>query len=463
MENQQEIQLVNYELEEQIIGYLLAHGQDYDLTSILIASDFSDDFFKDCYTSMIETILDNKIVDAITILEKLKTKSYDKSCLTKINQLVESCTLERDKVESYSKTLKELSKKRKSMAIMQEVLKPEEMMSKSSTEIIEKVSNELVKIGAEDEEHIYDATACMKVFSDNMTKIKNLKDEGLIGVSTGFGMLDWATGGLEEGEEMVVAARPGIGKTSFALSMMLDMINNDKSVAYFTMEMSALQLTNKLVSIKGNIPFYKFASGYKPTTEEDEKVNKVKEQLGKKKFFIVDEPGLSTSRLRGHIRKLEKANGKKLDCLFIDYLQLMNEKGMENNLVSMTTFISKMIKTTARYFETPIVLLSQFSRAVEQERPQIPRASHLRESGSIEQDADMIIALYREDRDPTVATDKRKKPINNVEVLWLKHRNGPMKNFDLMFDDTTTGVVDPKKQPKVEDNDKPKKQMFNFD
>ncbi len=250
------------------------------------------------------------------------------------------------------------------------------------------------------------------------------------GVPTGFTALDNLLGGLQRSDLIIVAARPSVGKTALALNMAeYASVHEKKTVAIFSLEMSKEQLIDRLLCSQAGLDSWKLRTG---NLDEDDfsRLNYGMGVLSEAPIFIDDSPLATVTEIRAKARRLQMEHG--LDMIVIDYLQLMegskNSYNNEANRVQEISQISRGLKGLARELNVPVVALSQLSRAVEQRHPKIPQLSDLRESGSIEQDADVVMFLYREDY-----YDKDTEKKNIADILIRKHRNGPVGDISLFF------------------------------
>lgn len=255
-------------------------------------------------------------------------------------------------------------------------------------------------------------------------------DGGLRGISTGFRALDDKLSGLQKSDLIILAARPSMGKTSLALDIARNVaVANGIPVGIFSLEMSAQQLIDRMLATEAHVDSWKLRTG-KLTNEED--FDRIRDALGtlsKAPVFIDDTPGTNILTMRAMARRLKSE--KKLGLIIVDYLQLMTPTQSKNNdnVVQQITEISRSLKGLARELDVPVLALSQLSRAVES-RGGSPRLSDLRDSGSIEQDADIVMFIHREDK-----YDEQSEKKNIAEILVEKHRNGPVGKVDLYFDE----------------------------
>lgn len=253
------------------------------------------------------------------------------------------------------------------------------------------------------------------------------KQDGFFGIPTGFVDLDRLLGGMQPSDLLIVAGRPGMGKTSLLLSTIRCAAQkHQKRVALFSLEMAAEQMAQRLVSQQTGIDTQRMRTG-KLKDEEWPLFTQAVEAIGETHLFMDDTPAITPSQLRAKCRRLHAEYG--LDLVVIDYLQLMSGGGRFENRTQEISHISRQLKVLARELNVPVLAAAQLSRAVEQRADKRPMLSDLRESGSIEQDADVVLFLYRsEDKDLS----------NQVEVEVAKHRNGPTGQIKLMFTPSAT-------------------------
>lgn len=264
---------------------------------------------------------------------------------------------------------------------------------------------------------------------ERLDKLHNSK-EGLRGVSTGFTELDTKLSGFQNSDLIILAARPSMGKTSLALDMArMAAVHNNTPVGIFSLEMSAQQLVDRMLAAQSNVDAWKLRTGRLNREDEFGAIRQSLDRLSKAPIYIDDQPGNNILKMRSIARRLKSEKG--LGLLVVDYLQLMvpvNSRGSDN-VVQQVTEISRSLKNLARELDIPVLALSQLSRAVEQ-RGGRPRLSDLRDSGSIEQDADVVMFIHREDK----YKDESERT-NIAEILIEKHRNGETGKVELFFND----------------------------
>ena len=260
---------------------------------------------------------------------------------------------------------------------------------------------------------------------DNIEKLANRQGD-ITGIPTGFTELDRMTAGFQRNDLIIVAARPSVGKTAFALNIAQNVATKtDEVVAIFSLEMGAEQLVMRMLSSEGNINAQNLRTG--DLSDEDwKKLTMAMGSLSNAQIYIDDTPGIRIAEMRAKCRRLKQERG--LGMILIDYLQLIQGDGKADNRQQEVAKISRSLKALARELEVPVIALSQLSRSVEQRQDKRPMMSDIRESGSIEQDADIVAFLYRDDY-----YDKETENKNIIEIIIAKQRNGPVGTVQLAF------------------------------
>ncbi|WP_424767768.1 replicative DNA helicase [Paenibacillus sp. sgz302251] len=250
---------------------------------------------------------------------------------------------------------------------------------------------------------------------------------GTTGIPSGFTDLDRMTAGFQRSDLIIVAARPSVGKTAFALNIAQNVgVRARETVAIFSLEMSAAQLVQRMVCAEGNVDAQRMRTGHLEG-DDWEKLTMAIGALSESEVYIDDTPGITVAEIRSKCRRLKKERG--LGMILIDYLQLISGRGKAGeNRQQEVSEISRTLKHIARELEVPVIALSQLSRGVEQRQDKRPMMSDLRESGSIEQDADIVAFLYRDDY-----YDKESEKKNIIEIIIAKQRNGPVGTVELAF------------------------------
>jgi replicative DNA helicase len=287
-----------------------------------------------------------------------------------------------------------------------------------------------------------------ELLSDYMEKLDQLHERRgtIVGVPTGFTDLDRLTGGLQRSDLIILAARPAVGKTSLSLSLAHNVaLKYQHSVAIFSLEMSKEQLVQRFLSMEAGIDQHRLRTGW-IEDDEWERIMYAMSQLSQANIWIDDTPGISTVEMRSKARRLLAEHG--IDLIIVDYLQLMQSEigGRRNeNRVQEVSEISRNLKGLARELNIPVLALAQLSRTVESRQSKVPQLSDLRESGSIEQDADIVMFIYRDD---VYNPDSERK--NIADIIVAKHRNGPVGEVSLYFQASQTRFHDLEVSPPAE-------------
>ncbi|WP_374019039.1 replicative DNA helicase [Paenibacillus thiaminolyticus] len=252
------------------------------------------------------------------------------------------------------------------------------------------------------------------------------EDRGITGLPSGFDDLDRMTAGFQRSDLIIVAARPSVGKTAFALNIAQNVgVRAKETVAIFSLEMSRKQLVQRMMCAESRVNASRMRTGYFEDGDWEKLTNAIA-QLAEANVYIDDTPGLNVYEIRARCRRLKKEQG--LGMIIIDYMQLIAGRGRGENRQQEVSEISRMLKQLARELDVPVIALSQLSRGVEQRQDKRPMMSDLRESGSIEQDADIVAFLYRDDY-----YDKESEKKNIIEIIIAKQRNGPVGTVELVF------------------------------
>ena len=278
-------------------------------------------------------------------------------------------------------------------------------------------------------------TSLSYVLDDAFERLDRLHKSGteLRGIPTGFADLDNKIAGLQKSDLIILAARPSMGKTAFALDIARNSaVRHGKTIGIFSLEMSAQQLVDRMLASEAQVDAWRLRTG-KLRDDEFDRIGGAMSSLAQAKIFIDDQPANNILKMRSVARRLKSEHG--LDLIIVDYLQLMvpstRNRGNNDSMVQQVTEISRSLKQLAREIDVPVIALSQLSRAIEQRRGK-PQLSDLRDSGSIEQDADLVAFLHNEDRYNNGPGGERS---NIVELIIAKHRNGPTGSIELFFDD----------------------------
>ena len=435
------------ELEEAVLGALMLEKDAYSIVSEILKPEcFYEKAHEKIYAAIVDLALSQRPVDMLTVTEQLKKRGEleDVGGPFYISQLT-SKVASSAHIEYHARIIaqKYLARELISFTAMiqgkafDETLDVEDLMQEAEGKLFE-ISQRNVK---------KDVTQINPVIKDAMEMLQKaaLQKEGLSGLRTGFEGLDKMTSGWQNSDLIIIAARPAMGKTAFVLSMAKNMaVNFNTPVALFSLEMSNVQLVNRLIVNVCEIPGEKIKSGRLESYEWEQLDFKIKE-LYDAPIFVDDTPSLSVFELRTKARRLVREHGVKI--IIIDYLQLMNASGMAfGSRQEEVSTISRSLKGLAKELNIPIVALSQLNRGVESregidgKRPQL---SDLRESGAIEQDADMVCFIHRPEYYKIYQDDRGNDLRGMAEIVIAKHRNGAVGEVLLRFKGEFTRFSNP--------------------
>jgi replicative DNA helicase len=416
------------EAEQSVIGSMIM-----DKEAIVVASELitGEDFYNRQYGILFETMVElhdsDSPVDLVTLQNKLKEKDVppEVSSLEFVRDLITAVPTSAN-IKYYANIVAEKSTLRKLIRLNEEIANTC-YAGKESLEFIledtEKRVFQLVQKRTTD-----NFVPVRQIVMNAMDKIEiAAKNKGSVtGIPTGFIDLDYRTAGMQPSDLILVAARPSMGKTAFELNLAQYMaFKKDLTVALFSLEMSKEQLVNRMFSLESNVDAQKLRTG-QLNDQEWERLIESAGTIGKSKLIIDDTPGISIAELRSKCRKYKLEYD--LSIIMIDYLQLMSGSGRNESRQQEISDISRSLKALARELNVPVIALSQLSRAVEQRPDHRPMLSDLRESGAIEQDADVVMFLYRDDY---YNHDTDKKGIS--EIIIAKQRNGPIGTVELAW------------------------------
>lgn len=431
------------EAEQSVIGSMILDQEAITIASEII---FPEDFYNKQYgvlfSAMVELHDEGKPVDIVTLQDRLKEKDVppEVSSLEFIRDIITAVPTSAN-VRYYARIVSEKSTLRKLIRLVGEI-ENNCYAGKESLEVIledtEKQVFDLVQ-----RRNTGDNVPIRKIVMNALQRIEaaSMNDGNITGIATGFFDLDVMTSGMQPADLVLIAARPSMGKTAFVLNIAQHAaFKLKRPVAIFSLEMSKEQLVNRLFSLESSVDAQHLRNGQLDETEW-EKLIESAGVIGKSKLIIDDTPGISIQELRSKCRKFKLEHG--LDMIIIDYLQLMSGGGRSESRQQEISEISRSLKALAREMNVPVLALSQLSRAVEQRPDHRPMMSDLRESGAIEQDADVVMFIYRDDyynkdtEKPGVAEiiigKQRNGPVGTVELAWMakytRFANLAKKNF----------------------------------
>ncbi len=442
------------EAEQTVLGALLMDPEAMiKVSEMLRPEDFYDPTYRTIFSAIFDLYHEHQPIDIITVSTKLtdNKKIQDIGGSAFIAELAANVPTAAH-VYKYGQIVKTKAVHRRIIQAGDQIKAFGFDVEREVPEILEQVEKTVFNISSsflkEKFIHIRDV---LDSRYEKFAEMHEAKDDDYVkGVPTGFKTLDFKLSGFQPSDLIVIAARPSMGKTALALNIAQNAaIRFGKSVGIFSLEMSKEQLVDRLFASMLGVDSWKLQKG-KLDDSDFQNMGPIMDELSKANIFIDDSVGSSIPELRAKARRLQMEHG--LDMIIIDYLQLMStgNAGYVGNRVQEITEISRSLKALGRELKVPIVALSQLSRAVESRPGNIPQLSDLRESGSIEQDADIVLMMYREDY-----YDEDSDRPGVTDIYIRKHRNGPIGRIELMFkkeqirfyDIDKTHVVTPSKTP----------------
>ncbi|WP_102693445.1 replicative DNA helicase [Rummeliibacillus pycnus] len=419
----------NQEAEQSVIGAIFLEPQALITASeILIPEDFYRSAHQKIFSTMLRLSDQGKAIDIVTVTEELSTHNEleDVGGISYITEIANAVPTAAN-VGYYAQIVSEKAVLRRLIRVATKIVEDgytredevDALLSEAERRVME-VAN---RKNAGDFKHVKDVL--VETYA-NVEHLQNRKGD-ITGIPTGFRDLDRLTAGFQRGDLIIVAARPSVGKTAFALNVAQAVgTQTTENVAIFSLEMGAEQLVMRMLCAEGNIDAQVLRTGAL-NSEDWRKLTMATGTLSRAGIYIDDSAGVRVSEIRAKCRRLKQEHG--LGMILIDYLQLIQGSGLAGqNRQQEVSEISRSLKALARELEVPVIALSQLSRGVEQRQDKRPMMSDLRESGSIEQDADIVAFLYREDY-----YDKETEDANTIEIIVAKQRNGPTDTVKLAF------------------------------
>lgn len=448
-----EEKLYNLSFERAVLSSIIFEPSQFeDLEGILGTDDFYLPAHQDIYGAIVSLARRDEPIDEEFIRKELNAKKrFDESVMLDIlsaNPISNTA--------AYIKEIKDKALKRHLLTLTTEIKRVTLEEELPSSDVIDMVEKKLYEITQDSQTS--DFKDAERVTLDTMAYIEEMKARGnsvLVGVDTGFADLNKMTTGFGKGDLVIIAARPAMGKTSFALNMVQNLLSKGKGVAFFSLEMPAEQLMLRLLSIETSVPLQKLRVG-DMNDEEWNRLGNAVERMQSSKLFVDDQGSVNINQLRSRLRKL-KGKHPEIEMAVVDYLQIMNGTGTRDRHLEVSE-MSRGLKMLARELEMPIVALSQLNRGLESRNDKRPMLSDIRESGSIEQDADIILFVYRDDvylykeekeREKAAKSEGKEftptyveKEEEEAEIIIGKQRNGPTGHVKLLFQKRLTRFID---------------------
>ena len=422
----------NLDAEASLLGAILI---DVDaivrIADKIGSNDFYDERHQRIYEAMQKLYEKHSPIDVLTLSNQLKDNGLldtvgGAAYLTELTNYVPTAA----HAENYADIVSQKAIRRRLIKASQDITGLGFDESKAVQELIEEAETQLFQVS---QQHVkQDISSIEDILAESFERLDDLhKDKGKIrGVPTGFKDLDNILAGLQRSDLIILAARPSMGKTALSLNLAHSVATKaNQPVLVFSLEMSKEQLVDRMLSMESGVDAWNIRTG-NLSDADFEKIGQAMGTLSEAPIYIDDSPGITVSEMRTKARR--EQHQRQLGLIVVDYLQLMSggsRFGGDGNRVQEISEISRGLKAVARELNVPVIALSQLSRSVESRSPQIPQLADLRESGSIEQDADVVAFIYREDYyNPD--TDRK----NITDIFIKKHRNGPTGNIELYFD-----------------------------
>jgi replicative DNA helicase len=422
----------NSEAEASLLGAMLIDSDAVvKIADLVQPLDFYEVRHQRIYQAILQLYEHHEAIDVLTLTDRLKNNGQlegvgGAAYLTELTNFVPTAA----HVEQYADIVSQKALRRRLIAASRDITGLGFDESKGLRELIEEAESRLFEVS---QQHIKQNVVSLEaILAESFDRLDELhKDKGKIrGIPTGFADIDEKLAGFQRSDLIVLAARPSMGKTALALNFAHNVaVQSSQPVLIFSLEMSKEQLVDRLLSIESGVDAWALRTG-NLTDADFEKIGRAMGTLSEAPIYIDDTPSITVSDLRTKARR--EAHLRPLGLIIVDYLQLMSGGSRfsgDANRVQEVSEISRGLKGVARELNVPVLALSQLSRSVENRNPQIPQLADLRESGSIEQDADVVAFIYREELyNPD--TDRQKL----ADILIKKHRNGPVGNLELYFE-----------------------------
>lgn len=418
----------NIEAEQAVLGAILL---DSDALVTAMERVSSDDFYRGShqriFEAMIELAQEDEPVDLITLTARLQNKQEleEVGGVTYLSELANAVPTAAN-VDYYAQIVEEKSMLRRLIRTATQIVSNGYASGEDVGLMLNDAEQRILEISQRRSSSGF--VSIRDVLMEVFERVEFLYSHkgGTTGIPSGFHDLDKMTSGFQRSDLIIVAARPSVGKTAFALNIAQNVgVRAKETVAIFSLEMGAAQLVQRMVCAESNVDAQRMRTGFLES-DDWEKLTMAIGALSEANIYIDDSPGITVADIRAKCRRLKQEKG--LGMILIDYLQLISGRGKGDNRQQEVSEISRTLKQIARELDVPVIALSQLSRGVEQRQDKRPMMSDLRESGSIEQDADIVAFLYRDDY-----YDKETEKKNIIEIIIAKQRNGPVGTVELAF------------------------------
>jgi len=445
--------LHNINIERSVLSSVFFDPSTFeDIAALLKPRDFYLPSHKYIFEAMLECEQEDLPIDEEFVKKKLNQENrFDEEAMLEIIS-----TNPLPSTKAYIEEIREKAIKRELVELTSEIREVAVEKDLPSIEVVDLVQQKLYQITQENgAKEFRESPEMTKATLEHILELKKRGNQVVVGLDTGFAKLNELTTGFGKGDLVIVAARPAMGKTAFCLNLAQNALDDNKGVAIFSLEMPAEQLMLRMFSSKTAIALQKMRRG-DLSDDEWTRLSSAADTMSSKSFFVDDNGNVDIHKIRSKLRKL-KTNHPEISLCIIDYLQLMNGSGNKDRHLEVSD-MSRGLKLLARELEMPIVALSQLNRGLESRGDKRPMLSDLRESGAIEQDADIILFVYRDDvyrvreekeKEQKARLDGKEyksnffeKPEENAEIIIGKNRNGPIGVANMIFQKNITKFID---------------------
>lgn len=428
------------ETEVTLLGTFLVYTKSMRqaLEQELTEESFYNNNHKIIFNAMKEVSDGNNTTDVVSVMEKLKERKQ-LEIIGGVNYLTELSAqgLAPSSIDGFVRLLEDKRLLRELLSISNELQHDILRSGASSEELMDKAEKNILEITRSRRTTEFSSIVDVVPKLLEEIKVKSERGTGITGLDTGFADLNYITGGLQQGDLIIIGARPSVGKTAFALNLGKNMAENNKlPTAIFSLEMPETTLVQRMISAHGGIKGNKLRDGKVRTNDEWNSLFDTANYIKELPIVIDDSSSLKMSEVFSKCRKLKNEEG--LGVVIIDYLQLISASGGQGSREQEVAEISRDLKGLARELEVPVIALSQLSRKVVNREGNRPNLGDLRESGSIENDADIVAFLHREE----YHADQEESDVQETQLIISKHRNGALGTVDLMFEKSTNKFYD---------------------
>lgn len=423
------------EVEKNVLGAMMLDQEGVVIAlETLKPTDFYKDKHRFIFDAMISLHQKHEPVDILTLTEELRRHSTLEDVggtgyLSELASLVPSSA----NIEYHAQIIRAKSLLRQLIRACNSILKESYEAKEDSESVLSMAQQEIFDISKDQKQKSYEhVDPILKKTVTEIERLHHLDHSGVIGVPSGFQALDNLTAGFQKGDLIIIAGRPSMGKTAFALNLARNAgVEHNIPVGFFSLEMSDMQLAQRLLCSEVMVDSQRLRTG-RLKEKEWPKLSRFVGKLAEAPLYIDDTPALDIIKLSARARRM--CLERDIGLIIVDYMQLMEGPKAMDNRQQEIAFISRSLKTLSKQLNIPIIALSQLSRAVEARENKRPTLSDLRESGAIEQDADLVMFVYREEVYSKGPEESKRKQVENIaEIIIGKHRNGPIGNIELTF------------------------------